>query len=79
MTPPYPAPLPKLDHFIQYREIVRIVNDLFENVDGSWAVNNRESADCFFTAGYIPFLAHEELGFPVDSVMPIEPGIGSHA
>ena len=79
LTPPDPAPLPKLDHFVQYREVVRIVNDLFDNVDGNWAINNRESADCFFTEGHIPFQAHADLGIPIEDVMPVEHGVGSNA
>ncbi len=70
LTPPEPAPLSKLDHVFQYREIVRIIGSLFDNVDATWAVNNQESADCFFTAGYIPFDAVADLGFPVQDVIP---------
>jgi hypothetical protein len=77
LTPPHPAPLPKLDHTLQYKEIVRIINDMFDNVDGNWAVNNRDSAGCFFTAGYIPFQASADLGFPLDAVMQMITGFFS--
>jgi hypothetical protein len=58
-----------LDNFLEYKEIVKIIMVLFDGVDGGWAVNNMESAMYFFTAGHIPFAAHEELGFSVEDVM----------
>ena len=75
LTPPDPEPLKKLDTVIQYKEIVRVINELFENVDGNWAVNNPETAAAFFTEGYIPFAAHADLGFPLDRVVARAPGI----
>ena len=77
LTPPEPAPLPKLDHTFQFREIKRILESLFDDVGPDWAVSNRESADCFFTAGHIPFQAVADLGFPLDAVVPNEPGVVS--
>jgi hypothetical protein len=68
LTPSEPQPLPKLDHVLQYKEIIRIVRDLFDNVDSNWAVNNMESAELFFTEGYVPFQAHNDLGFPMEKV-----------
>ena len=75
LTPPAPAPLLKMDSYVQYREIVRIIKDLFDDVDGNWAANNLNDAMGFFTAGYIPFEAHGDLGFPLDTVEPNEPGL----
>ena len=69
LTPPEPNPLPKLDHFLQYREIVNVIKDIFDNVDGNWAVNNMESATAFFTEGHIPFAANTDIGFPMDLVI----------
>lgn len=77
LTPPEPSPLPKLDNYLQYGEIVKLIKDLFDNVDGTWAANNMESAMCFFTEGHIPFAAMADLGFPADSVMAVEPGINN--
>ena len=69
LTPPEPNPLPKLDHFLQYREIVNVIKDIFDNVDGNWAVNNMESAVAFFTEGHVPFAANTDIGFPMDLVI----------
>jgi hypothetical protein len=63
------TPLRKLDNHLEYREIVKIVKELFLNVDGNWALNNMESAMCFFTAGHIPVAAHADLGFPLEHCM----------
>ena len=75
LTPPDPEPLKKLDTVIQYKEIVRVINELFENVDGNWAVNNPETAAAFFTESYIPFGAHADLGFLLDRVVANAPGV----
>jgi hypothetical protein len=58
----------KVDNFLEYKEIVKIIKSLFDNVDADWAKNNLESAMCFFTAGHIPFAAHADLGFPLELV-----------
>ncbi|MGL5934167.1 MAG: hypothetical protein ACRCZI_00940 [Cetobacterium sp.] len=63
------TPLRKLDHYLEYREIVKILKELFVNVDGNWAAQNMEAAMCFFTEGHIPLLAHTELGFPLEDCM----------
>jgi hypothetical protein len=63
------TPLRKLDNYLEYGGIVKIVKELFVNVDGNWAVNNMESAMCFFTAGHIPLAAHADLGFPLEHSM----------
>lgn len=77
LTPPDPAPLPKLDHILQYRHIATVIRILFDNVDSTWAVNHRDSADLFFTQGHIPYEAAADIGFPPDAVMPVEPGINN--
>lgn len=77
LTPPDPAPLPKLDHILQYRQIALVLRILFDGVDGTWATSHRETADLFFTPGHIPFEAVADIGFPIDAVMSIEPGISN--
>ncbi|CAB9528244.1 hypothetical protein SEMRO_2179_G317920.1 [Seminavis robusta] len=68
LTSTEPSPLRKIDHVLQYSEIVRLMNSLFDNVNASWAINNMETASLFFTEGHIPFEAINDLGFPVDAV-----------
>jgi hypothetical protein len=63
----------KVDSFLQYSQIVRLIKELYENVNNTWALENMETAMCYFTEGYIPFEAHTDLGFPLDKVMPEEP------
>ena len=66
LTPPNPAP-PLLKLFsISTEKLFSLLINFFENFHGPWATNICESADCFFSAGHIPFQAHEELGFPVE-------------
>jgi hypothetical protein len=62
-------PLPKLDHFLQYSDIVKIIREQYNEVDEKWAAQNPTAAMCFFTEGHIPFQAHLDLGFPVHFVM----------
>ncbi|CAB9528285.1 expressed unknown protein [Seminavis robusta] len=57
LTPPEPLPLRKIDHVLQYNEIVRLIGGLFDNVDSTWYPNNVEAASLFFTEGHIPFEA----------------------
>jgi hypothetical protein len=59
-----PSVLPKIDHYVQYTDIVKIVYDLFKDVDSTWAANNIESALAYFTEGYIPYEACQDVGFP---------------
>ena len=61
---------PKLDHFLQYGEVMKVLHLLYEGIDATWAVENKDNADLFFTPGYIPFKAHEELGYPIEEVVP---------
>lgn len=60
----------KVDNFLEYTEIAKIISALFDGVDGDWAQNNMDAAMCYFTAGHIPFAAHAELGFPLEAVEP---------
>jgi hypothetical protein len=69
LTPSGDKPLPKLDHFIQYDDIVKILHGLFDGIDGDWAATNPDSAKPYFTAGHIPFQAHAQLGFPRGDVL----------
>jgi hypothetical protein len=70
ITPDEKVALPKLDHFLQYSEIVKIIREQYEEIDEQWAARNHSAAMCFFTEGHIPFQAHLDLGFPVHLVMP---------
>lgn len=63
------SPLKKLDNYLEYKEIVKIVKDVYTDVDANWAAENLESALCHFTQGYIPFEAHADLGFPLEYTM----------
>ena len=76
------APLPKLDNCIIHSDIVAIIKDMFDGVDGNWAANNLESAMAYFTEGHIPFEATYELGFPADKCQDPGPavmrGVGGH-
>ena len=79
LTPPGDE-LPKLDHYIEYREMKVIVDCLFEEVGGNWAASNMDAALSLFTPGYIPFAAAADLGFPLSMVQTgpsVLPGIGS--
>jgi hypothetical protein len=57
------ADVPKVDNYLQFAEIVKIIKRMFENVDQVWARNNMEAAEWYFTKGYIPYQAFVELGF----------------
>jgi hypothetical protein len=72
LNPPPPAEHPKIDHFLQYLDIVKIIKETFNNVDGTWAANNMEDAMFYFTEGHIPFAAHADLGFPLEHVLPAD-------
>ena len=65
-------PLPNVDHYVQYRDIKRLLNRIFgeSNVGHNWAAENPDTAALFFTAGAIPNEAMFELGFPAASVLP---------
>jgi hypothetical protein len=69
--------LPKLDHYLQYSEIVKIIKKMFDGVNGTWATENPTAADCYFTEGHIPFQAMQDLGFPENKVMTREASIGN--
>ena len=56
------ADMPKLDHFLQYGEIVRVINKLFDEV--MWT-----EVDCFLTQGHIPAQAVDDLGCPPNKVI----------
>ena len=64
ITPPGET-LPKSDMYIEYNDIVKMINDMFPNVDHTWAAANMEAAMCFFHENHIPTLAIADLGFPV--------------
>jgi hypothetical protein len=75
MTPSGDTPLPKLDHFIHYDDIVKILHGMFDSIDGNWAASNPDSAAPYFTAGHIPFEAHTQLGFLRQDVMDLLPSM----
>jgi hypothetical protein len=62
------TPLKKLDNFLEYKEIVKIIKDMYLNVDGNWAVENLDSALSYFTRGYIPVEAHSDIGIPMEYI-----------
>jgi len=69
LTPPEPNSLPKLNHFMQHQEIVNVIKDIFDHVDGHWAVNNIKSVAIFFNEGHIPFATNTGLVFLIDIVI----------
>ncbi|CAB9530291.1 hypothetical protein SEMRO_2820_G337880.1 [Seminavis robusta] len=71
LTPLEGQDLRKMDHILQYSEIVRIIRDVFDNVGPNWAANdaNKADADAFLTPGLIPYAAHRDLGYPVELVV----------
>jgi hypothetical protein len=56
---------------------VKIIRQMFDAVDSTWATNNSTAAECYFTEGHIPFQAIQELGFPESKVMTREASIGN--
>ena len=75
VTPPEPAPLMKLDHFLQYKEILSVLKRIYNVVDMTWYANNQDWVDCYFTQDHIPFEAVLDLGFPEEKVLPAAPHI----
>jgi hypothetical protein len=69
--------LPKTDHYLQYSEIVKIIKKIFDGVNNTWATDNPTAAECYFTAGHIPFQAMHDLGFPESKVMTFDASIGN--
>ena len=69
LTPPEDAPLPRLDHYLQYEEILKIIQMTYENVNSNWAAENSEAVFSYFTKGYIPFAANADIGVPMNEVM----------
>lgn len=65
--------LPKVDNYLQYSEIVKIIKRMFDNVNNTWATENLHAAECYFTEGHIPFEAIRDLGFPQNKVSPQVP------
>ena len=53
--------MPKLDHFLQYGEIVRVINKLFDEVD--W-----KEVQCYLTEGHIPPQAVNDLNCPLNNI-----------
>ncbi len=64
LTPPPPADLPKLDHYLQYREILSVICTMFSNVDHNWATNNRQDANCFLLQAIFPIKLMLTWAFP---------------
>jgi hypothetical protein len=62
------TPLRKLDYYLEYKEIVKIIKDIYSNVDGNWGVENLDSALAYFTRGYIPAEAHSDIGIPMEYI-----------
>ena len=69
--------IPKVDNYLQYSEIVKIIKKIFDNVDSTWATDNPTDAECYFTDGYIPLQAIQDLGFPSSKVIHGEQSIGN--
>jgi hypothetical protein len=71
---PVNSPRPKLDHYLQYQEIVKIIT-LTHGSDGKlgkdWGLNNPDAVHSYFSEGHIPFQAHADLGIPLDNVMQV--------
>ena len=65
----------KLDHFLQYKEILSVLKRIYNVVDMTWYANNQDWVDCYFTEGHIPFEAVLDLGFPEEKVLPAAPHI----
>ena len=61
--------IPKVDHYLEYNEIVKIMKKLYDDVNPDSATENPTDAEFFFTDGYIPFRAHKDLGYPLSKVM----------
>ena len=70
LTPPEPSPLPKLDHFLQYKEVISVLRRIYNVVDMTWYQANAQYVDCNFTEGHVPFEAVLDLGFPEDKMLP---------
>ena len=68
-----PLPLRKLDYYIVYEDILRIMRFVFgeEKVTPRFVEENREGALQIFTAGYIPRRAIEDLGFDESECVPV--------
>ena len=63
------APLPKLDNYVVYKDIVEVIQASFEGTDsGTWAADNMEAAMTYFTEGFVPYAAADDLGFPREMV-----------
>ena len=69
--------IPKVDNYFHYSEIVKIINKILDGVNSTWATNNPTDAECYFTEGYIPFEAIQDLGFPASKVMTGVAGVGN--
>lgn len=69
-TPPDSEPLRRLDHFLQYKELVRFIKDIDKEAGPRWYHENTEAAWCYFTEGHVPREAAGDLGFPDDQVTP---------
>jgi hypothetical protein len=71
LTPPGDAPLPRLDHYLQYEEIIKIIHLTHDNVNANWAAlpENSEAVFSYFTKGHIPFAAHKDIGVSLSDVI----------
>jgi hypothetical protein len=61
--------LPKLDHYLQHEEIIKVIKIAHAPIGNDWAVDNSDAIKSYFSEGHIPFSAHAELGVPLDKVM----------
>jgi hypothetical protein len=59
----------KLDNFLLYREILKVIRQVYLNVDENWAKENIEDAMCMFTEGYVPHQAMDDIGMPLEKVL----------
>jgi len=57
---------------LHHRQIANAIRDIFDNVDGKWAVNNVESTGASVSLSKDAFLlrrANTDIGFPMDLVI----------
>jgi hypothetical protein len=59
----------KLDNFLLYREILKVIRKVYLNVDENWAKENIEDAMSMFTEGYVPHQAMDDIGMPLEKVL----------
>lgn len=64
---------PKLDHFLLYSEIVKIIQMVHGSVNSTSENDDVAAIQCYFTEGHIPYRARKDFGFPENMVLPKTP------